>query len=373
MLEDSRAEVVVTEPTTRERLPRVGSARELDLAALLAPGSGSVRPRVAAGEGPREHRTSLAYVLYTSGSTGKPKGVAIPGGAFDVFLAAMAERPGLAAGETFLAVTTLSFDIAGLELFLPLYVGGRVEIADREAATDPAALATLLAQSGARALQATPATWRMLLTTGWQGDPGLRALCGGEALPSDLARELALSTGELWNLYGPTEVTVWATIRRLSPADRVSAGRAIPGYSARVVEQGLGLAALGAPGEVVLGGLGVARGYVGRPALTAERFVPDPWGAAPGARLYRTGDLGRLAPGGELEVLGRIDGQVKVRGFRIELGEIEVQARAAPGRVAGGVRGPRRRGRRPPAGALCRAQGARRRRGRGARLRQFAH
>ncbi|MET0396105.1 MAG: amino acid adenylation domain-containing protein [Longimicrobiaceae bacterium] len=269
---------------------------------------------------------SSAYVIYTSGSTGRPKGVVVPHRAVVNFLDSMRARPGLAAGDTLLAVTTLSFDIAGLELFLPLTTGARVALADRETAGDGALLRDALAATGATAMQATPATWRMLLEAGWTGSPGLKALCGGEALPRELAERLLPLCGELWNLYGPTETTIWSTIERVGADEGpVAIGRPIANTRAYLLDRALEPVPAGISGELYLGGEGVARGYLSRPELTAERFVPDPFApqACRGARAYRTGDLARRRPDGALEYLGRTDQQVKVRGFRVELGEIE--------------------------------------------------
>ncbi|HSU81114.1 MAG TPA: non-ribosomal peptide synthetase, partial [Thermoanaerobaculia bacterium] len=265
---------------------------------------------------------SLAYVLYTSGSTGRPKGVQVPHGALANFLLSMRERPGLSAADVLLAVTPVSFDIAGLELYLPLIAGARVVIAGREEAADGARFQGLLARSGATVMQATPATWRLLVESGWRGDGRLKVLCGGEALPEALAEQLLERAGEVWNLYGPTETTVWSTVERVTAGRRPTLGRPIANTQAYVLEASGEPAPVGVPGELLIGGEGVARGYFGRPDLTAERFVPDSFRGG-GARLYRTGDLVRFRAGGEFEFLGRIDFQVKVRGYRIELGEIE--------------------------------------------------
>ncbi|HSK75747.1 MAG TPA: amino acid adenylation domain-containing protein [Thermoanaerobaculia bacterium] len=273
----------------------------------------------------------LAYVIYTSGSTGRPKGVQIAHGALANFLASMAARPGLEARDTLVAVTSLSFDIAGLEIYLPLLVGARLVMASREEATDGARLRDLLAASGATALQATPATWRLLLDAGWTGSPGLVALCGGEALPPALAAEIRRRTASLWNVYGPTETTIWSTLDPVEEEGPVSIGRPIDNTQACLLDRWGEPVPPGAPGELLLGGLGVARGYLGRPDLTAERFVPDPFGATPGARLYRTGDLVRYRPDGRLLFLGRADHQVKIRGFRIEPGEVEAALAGHPG------------------------------------------
>ncbi|MFF5211828.1 amino acid adenylation domain-containing protein [Streptosporangium sp. NPDC000396] len=260
-----------------------------------------------------------AYLIYTSGSTGRPKGVAVPHRALTNFLAAMAREPGLAAGDTLLAVTTPSFDIAGLELWLPLTVGACVVIASRETTMDGSALARRIAETDTTCLQATPVTWRLLLDAGWPGDPGLTALCGGEPLPVELAAALAGKVKALWNLYGPTEATIWATAKRIEPGrGEITIGRPIANLKAYVLDERRHPVPAGVAGELYLGGAGLALGYHDRPELTAERFV-----TFAGEPVYRTGDLARWRPDGELVLLGRIDGQVKLRGYRIEVGEIE--------------------------------------------------
>ncbi len=295
------------------------------------------RPQIVAQPITRPARRSgpdnRAYLIYTSGSTGRPKGVEVHHRALVNFLASMAREPGLTAGDRLLSVTTLAFDIAGLELYLPLSVGARVILADRETAADGQRLLAALRESRATAMQATPSTWRLLLAAGWQGEPRLRVLCGGEALPPDLAEHLAARGESAWNLYGPTETTIWSAVHQLPAGGSgpVLAGRPIANTQIYLVDRQIQPAVPGTPGELLIGGDGVARGYFGRPDLTAERFVPDPFGDRPGARLYRTGDLARHRSGGALEILGRLDHQVKIRGFRIELGEIETALAAVPG------------------------------------------
>ena len=265
-----------------------------------------------------------AYIIYTSGSTGKPKGVVVPHGAVVNFLTSMARQPGLAADDVLVAVTTLSFDIAVLELQLPLTLGATVVIASRDEAIDGRALKSVLEQSRATVMQATPVTWRLLLEAGWQGRTGFKALVGGEALPKDLADQLIARGVEVWNLYGPTETTVWSTCARIADtAKGISIGRPIANTTVYVLDGQNDLCPIGIPGELCIGGDGVTLGYWKRPALTAERFIPDPFSTTPGATLYRTGDLARRLDDGSLEHLGRLDFQVKIRGFRIELGEIE--------------------------------------------------
>ncbi|HEX2187561.1 MAG TPA: non-ribosomal peptide synthetase, partial [Longimicrobiaceae bacterium] len=232
--------------------------------------------------------------------------------------------------DVLLAVTTLSFDIAGLELFLPLTVGARVVVAGRGTASDARLLAERIASSGATVMQATPATWRMLLASGWAGRPRLRALCGGEALDGELARRLRPQVGELWNLYGPTETTIWSTVQRVeAPDGPPPIGRPVGNTRVYVLDGALDPVASGVEGELYVAGAGVAVGYLGRPELTAERFLPEP--GAGGARMYRTGDVVRVGGAGELQYLGRVDHQVKVRGFRIELGEVEAALARVPG------------------------------------------
>jgi amino acid adenylation domain-containing protein len=325
MVRDGGVDLVLSEePCQAQVPPGVGTVVLLDRDWETIARAPATRPAVALDP---EH---LAYVIYTSGSTGTPKGVQIPHRAVVNFLTAMRATPGLGAGDALLAVTTLSFDIAALELFLPLGVGARVELASRETAADARALAARLAATGATVLQATPVTWRMLVEAGWAGDGRLKMLCGGEALPRELATALGDRGGELWNMYGPTETTIWSAVHRVAAEPGpVPIGEPIAATQLRVLDAALRPVAPGAEGELCIGGAGLARGYRHRPDLTAERFVPDPFGA-PGARLYRTGDLVRRRADGQLEFLGRRDHQVKVRGFRIELGEIETVLRRHP-------------------------------------------
>lgn len=276
-----------------------------------------------------ETAESVAYLIYTSGSTGTPKGVSVHQRALVNLLWAVLREPGVGAGDTVLAVTTLSFDIASLELFAPILAGARVVIATRAAATDPAQLRTLLADSNATVLQATPATWRMLIEAGWQGTPKLKMLCGGEALDRSLASALLKRGGELWNMYGPTETTIWSSWSRVTVENEtISIGRPAPNQQFYVLDSKLKPVPTAVPGELCIGGDGVALGYHNRPDLTADRFIPNPF--APG-RIYRTGDRARYRQDGTVEVLGRMDSQVKIRGFRVELGEVEAALSACPG------------------------------------------
>ncbi|AMS13097.1 hypothetical protein A3218_01715 [Pseudomonas chlororaphis] len=282
-----------------------------------------------------------AYVIYTSGSTGRPKGVQISHQALSNFLQSMGREPGLSAQDLLLAVTTVSFDIAALELYLPLVNGACVVLASREAAMDGLHLQRLLDEQRITLMQATPTTWQMLVSSGWAGKPDLRILCGGEPLPRSLARELLARSRELWNLYGPTETTIWSCVERVDGQGEsaiVPIGKPIQNTSLHILDAALAQVPPGVAGELCIGGEGVASGYLNRPELNAEKFIQTATG-----RVYRTGDQARLTLQGQLEFLGREDGQLKVRGFRIEAGEIENVLRSHP-QVRDGVVTLRQRG-----------------------------
>ncbi len=273
-----------------------------------------------------------AYVIYTSGSTGRPKGVLVPHRAVVNFLQSMAHEPGMRPDDVLLAVTTLSFDIAVLELLLGLCAGARVCIASREEAADGTALQARLRACRATMMQATPATWQMLLDDGWQPPEGFKVLVGGEALRPELARRLQVLGAEVWNLYGPTETTVWSTCWRVRPgAERISIGSPIANTQVHVLDAHGRPCPIGFSGEIHIGGEGVALGYHRRPELDAERFLPDPEDPSGQRRMYRTGDRGRWRHDGLLEHQGRLDFQVKLRGYRIETGDIESCLLAQPG------------------------------------------
>jgi len=268
--------------------------------------------------------TSTAYVIYTSGSTGKPKGVIVPHRSVVNLLESVSRIPGVSDRDTVLAITTLSFDIAVSELLLPLAVGARIVLASRETATDGPRLAALIEDSGVTLIDATPATYRLLIAAGWKGSQRLRLICTGEAMPQDLAVSLVPRARETWNAYGPTETTVWATMYRVeSGADPILIGRPIANTTARILDQNQLEVPVGVRGELFVGGAAVTNGYLNRADLTTERFLPDPFVSDSNARMYRTGDVVRLLPDGNIQCLGRTDHQVKVRGYRIELGEIE--------------------------------------------------
>jgi amino acid adenylation domain-containing protein len=274
----------------------------------------------------------LAYTMYTSGSTGKPKGVQIQHRALVNFLVSMSEKPGMTKQDHLLAVTTLSFDIAGLEIYLPLTLGASVEIVSRSVYSDGHQLLAKLISSSATVMQATPVTWRLLIEAGWQGSPNLKILVGGEAVPHKLANQLLQRAETVWNMYGPTETTIWSTTRKLEPGEvGVSIGRPIANTEIYILDKVMQPVPVGVAGELLIGGDGLAKGYFKRPELTGEKFIPHPFSQDQKARLYRTGDLVRYRPNGDIEFLGRIDHQIKIRGFRIELGEIEAVLRQYPG------------------------------------------
>jgi amino acid adenylation domain-containing protein len=272
---------------------------------------------------------SLVYVIYTSGSTGRPKGVQISHSALVNLVKSMQRRLGIDQHDRLLAVTTISFDIAALELYLPLTVGACCVIAGREAAADGYQLFKMFEDFKITAMQATPSTWKLLLESGWTGKATLKALCGGEAMPRELAAQLLARVYSVWNMYGPTETTVWSSVHRAaSVKEAVFIGRPIDNTEIYVLDRNLQPLPSGIIGELFIGGDGLARGYLNRPDLEAERFIPNPFSERPGARLYKTGDLARYRADGNIECLGRVDNQVKIRGFRVELGEIESVLRA---------------------------------------------
>lgn len=266
----------------------------------------------------------LAYILYTSGSTGKPKGVKITHLNLINFLLSMQKTPGIKDTDRLLAITTISFDIAGLELYLPLITGAEVVIADIDTIRDGRLLLSVMEEKNISMMQATPSTWQMVIDSGWQKRYALKVLSGGEALSKELADKLLALSSTLWNMYGPTETTIWSTVKEVLSGDKaITIGRPIDNTPVYIMdEHGKSLPA-GMTGELYIGGYGVAEGYLNRPELTAEKFVADLYANTPGQRLYRTGDLGKVLENGDILCLGRIDQQVKIRGHRIELGEIE--------------------------------------------------
>ena len=316
MLEDAKPLVVLTQEKQLALLPEQ-EVQVVCLEQLPKNLLSQVKPP------PGRESEDLAYVLYTSGSTGKPKGVQIRHRSLVNFLTSMQREPGITSVDTLLAVTTLSFDIAGLELYLPLTVGARMVIASGETARDGKQLLALMQRCEATVMQATPFTWRLLLQSGWKGSPSLKILCGGEAWQAELANDLLPKCQSLWNMYGPTETTIWSSVLRMQKDRPVRIGQPIANTTFYVLDDGYQPVPVGIPGQLHIGGDGLALGYLGRPELTSERFMSDRFSSQPGARLYRTGDLVQRNPDGSIEFLRRIDQQVKLRGFRIELGEIE--------------------------------------------------
>ncbi|WP_371495129.1 amino acid adenylation domain-containing protein [Kitasatospora sp. NBC_00374] len=319
MLADSGAGVLVTDRTAGE-----DGVAEAVAADLLA--EGPVGP-VPFPDGPAGD--ALAYLMYTSGSTGLPKGVAVPHSCVANLLSGIVRRPGITSADTLLAVTSITFDISVLELFAPLVAGARVVVAARESVRDATALGALIAAHRPTLMQATPSLWRGLLDGGWAGAAGLRALSGGEALDAALAGRLVERCAEVWNLYGPTETTIWSTAGRVLPGEPVTVGRPVARTACYVLDRYLRPVPRGAVGELVIGGAGVTAGYWNRPELTAAAFVPDPVRPG-GGTVYRTGDLARHLPDGRIAVLGRADQQVKILGHRVETGEIEALLTAHP-------------------------------------------
>jgi amino acid adenylation domain-containing protein len=343
MLEDAAPQVVLTQERLKELLP-AGQPGQAELVTLdgdweriEAGARESAQNLPAASIGVRpEH---LAYVIYTSGSTGRPKGVMVTHAGVVNFLHSMQRSPGIESTDRLLAVTTLSFDIAGLEIYLPLISGAQVVVLDRETAVDAPRLIQSIEQYRPTILQATPSTWRMLLSAGWSGSAHLKVLCGGEALTSELAGQLLPRVGQLWNVYGPTETTIWSCLRQVRSvgAQAVeSIGKPIENTQVYLLDEARQPVPVGVVGHIYIAGSGLARGYLNRPELTAERFIEIPFAsgrdASPGSRerMYATGDLGRWQPDGNIEYLGRNDHQVKIRGFRIEVGEVQHTVESLP-------------------------------------------
>ncbi|MEO5369526.1 MAG: amino acid adenylation domain-containing protein [Magnetococcus sp. DMHC-1] len=325
ILQDAGVHILLTQEKLRKQLPAT-PAHTLCLDTQAAPFARASQDNPTRLTGPSD----LAYVIYTSGSTGQPKGVMIPQRAVVNFLHAMQHTLALTPADRLLSVTTMSFDIFVLELYLPLCVGARVMLASQEMVRDAALLWQTMQQDNVTIMQATPATWRALLASGWERMDHLQVLCGGEALPRELAEQILARCGSLWNMYGPTETTVWSAMRRVTreevPAGALEPiGRPIANTQIYILDPVGNPVPVGVAGELCIGGDGLALGYCNRPELTAEKFIStkteDP--AHPGSRLYKTGDLARFLPDGTLDYLRRMDNQVKLRGFRIELGEIE--------------------------------------------------
>ena len=324
MLEDSRVVALLTTDSIKKHLPlnQVAIVCVDRLREELARESVEAPKSIVGAE-------NLAYVIYTSGSTGQPKGVQITHRSVVNFLHSMRQRPGLSKQDRLLSVTTLSFDIACLEIYLPLTTGACVVIAAHRTTADGTGLIAKIEESHCTVMQATPSTWKLLLEAGWAGKKDLKILCGGEAMTRDLAANLLPRCSSLWNMYGPTETTVWSSLCEIQDASEpITIGKPIHNTQMFILDNHGGLLPVGARGELCIGGDGLSRGYLNKPELTAEKFIQNPFDR--GSRLYRTGDLARYRQSAEIECLGRMDDQVKVRGYRIELGEIEASLREHP-------------------------------------------
>jgi amino acid adenylation domain-containing protein len=319
IVEDSATQIIVTQERLIKALPQI-NARIVCLDRDWT----NISRHDDKNPVPLAESDDLVYVIYTSGSTGRPKGVEVTHKALVNFLISMGKEPGIGNRDVMLAVTPLTFDISALELFLPLTVGAQVIVVPVEITMDPRLLKDRVEASSATMMQATPMMWRMLLEASWKGKPGLKILCGGEALPKDLAEALLPKGDSLFNLYGPTETSIWSTVWKVAPGNGpIVLGHPIDNTQIYVLDTNLQIVPFGVEGEIYIGGAGVARGYRGNPKLSDERFIKDPFNTNPTARLFKTGDRARCLPDGNIEHLGRIDFQVKLRGYRIELGEIE--------------------------------------------------
>jgi amino acid adenylation domain-containing protein len=317
MLEDSSAKVLLTSKKHQNHFLSKATEILIEDALKKSAKYGSEEPQTGLSG------NDLAYVLYTSGSTGRPKGVQISHYNLVNFLLSMQKEPGINAADKLLAVTTISFDIAGLELYLPLISGAQLVLTNAETAKDGRLLLDLVKDENISIMQATPYTWRMMLEAGWENHLPIKILCGGEALPKDMVSKLTWRSSALWNMYGPTETTVWSTVKLIKSDEDISIGKPIANTQVYILDEALNNLPGGQIGEIFIAGDGVAKGYLNRPELTAERFIDDPFSGKPGNKMYRTGDLGKFRENGDIQCLGRIDHQVKVRGYRIELEEIE--------------------------------------------------
>lgn len=326
MLEDARAQAVITTtPLIEDWLCDAAPVVDLAACATEIAAMATSAPSIQ-----RTNAAARAYVIYTSGSTGDPKGVENDHRALCNFIEAMMHEPGMAPDDRLLAVTTISFDVMLLELFVTLSAGAEIVLASDDDAMDGFALADIIERRDITVLQGTPATWRILFDAEWRGKPDMTALCGGEAMPREIAERLPKLVGALWNMYGPTETTVWSTCGLIENGDNIHVGRPIQNTQIYVLDDAGNPAPAGVAGDLWIGGAGVARGYLGKPALTAERFRANPFDPDAG-RIYNTGDRAHWRRNGDIEILGRRDEQVKVRGYRIELGDIEAALNKFPG------------------------------------------
>ncbi|MBP2633741.1 MAG: bacillaene synthesis, partial [Firmicutes bacterium] len=315
MLEDSKTDIILTESSTARRIDFKGKKINLDDELLNKEKTEDLEMA--------DSTSDLAYIMYTSGTTGKPKGVMIPHQALTNFLITMGNRPGISSKDKMLAVTTYCFDIAGLELFLPLINGAQCCICSTEKTKDVEKLKQEIKRVKPTIMQATPVTWTMLYQAGWENEEKTKILCGGEALPDRLKKYFIDTGSDVWNMFGPTETTIWSTTQQIKEKEPISIGKPIANTQIYILDKDLKPAPIGIMGELYIAGDGVARGYLNKPELTAERFIQNPFNEE--TKLYKTGDVARWLSNGNIEFIGRIDHQVKIRGFRIELGEIESQ------------------------------------------------
>jgi amino acid adenylation domain-containing protein len=326
VLQDAQVKVLVTQKSLASRLP------EHTATVVCLDGDRETIAHSKVSISVEVKPNNLAYVIYTSGSTGKPKGVLVSHKNAVNLLSSIKQKPGLTADDTFLAITTVSFDISVLEIFTPLIVGAQLVVVSREVAVDGTKLKQAINRYETTFMQATPVTWQLLVAEQSSFKNKLKIISGGEALPPDLAQKLLSMGVELWNFYGPTETTIWSTGCQVQTGERaITIGYPIANTQVYILDANLQQVPIGVPGELHIGGDGVTKGYLDRPELTEQKFISNPFSADPESKLYKTGDLARFLPNGQIECLGRIDYQVKVRGFRIELGEIEATMTNCPG------------------------------------------
>ena len=317
MLEDSSAKILLTSAKYKSHFTTNSQELLIEDAWLKFGNYTAEEPEA------RNSATDLAYVLYTSGSTGKPKGVQIRHFNLVNLLLSVQKEPGIKPEDKVLAITTISFDIAGLDIYLPLISGAQLIITNSENAKDGRVLLDIVKSENVSIMQATPYTWRMMIEAGWDKQLPLKIICGGEALAKDLAEKLICRTMALYNMYGPTETTIYSTLKLIDNAENITIGKPIANTQIYILDESLNNLTDGNIGEIFIGGEGVSIGYLNREELNVERFVNDPFSEQAGSKMYRSGDLGKLQPNGDIQCLGRIDHQVKVRGYRIELEEIE--------------------------------------------------
>jgi len=319
ILEDADPLITLTETVLRPKLGDEVKGRK-----IICLDDNCYTPEEGASLGNNIGKSNVAYITFTSGSTGRPKGVEVLHHGLVTLLLGVTEAPGISTEDTLLAVSTISFDIAAIDMFLPLINGATVRIVPYESTINGEKLRVLIEREEVTFFQATPASYRILIGAGWEGDNNLTAISTGEALPFELAQELLKRCGSLWNMYGPTETTIWSSGHEVKAEDSfISIGKAVTGTQLMVLDSELNALPIGVAGELFIAGAGVARGYYNNQALTDEKFISNPFPAQPNAKMYKTGDLVRYLSDLRLEYLGRIDFQVKIRGFRIELGEIE--------------------------------------------------